>query len=290
MVSVNTCEKALGRSQAHKITKYYCAGKLLRNKFSIPQKYLYFWREIKVHMRLRSLFFMILCASALIFSSCGSSKKAVLSKPGSSASARPGTVGAFVVPDDADDATRSLLDEARRWLGVKYAYGGHSKAGTDCSGMVMEVFQSAAGLKLPRSSREQYSYCKNIDRKELKPGDLVFFANNLRTGRIGHVGLYVGGGRMIHASTSRGVIVSGLGEEYWSRHYAGSGRVEAFDKMRRSSSRKKKKKSSAQPQVHPAPPAPPSVCVDATEEADTVPVTTPQWFDRLPSADGGCGR
>jgi len=146
------------------------------------------------------------------------------------------------ISDNLDNASRSLLAEAQTWLGTKYKYGGHSKSGTDCSGMVMEVFLSSAGIKLPRSSREQHNYCRKVSRDELVPGDLVFFANNLRTGRIGHVGLYVGDGQMIHASTSRGVIVSRLSEDYWHRHYAASGRVEAFEKMAKKDSQKQDKK------------------------------------------------
>lgn len=232
-----------------------------------------------------------------LLSSCGSARKATSGATTSSVSRpkRPDS-GGIPMPSTLDSHTRSLLEEARGWLGVKYAYGGHSKSGTDCSGMVMELFGSAAGIKLPRNSREQHKFCKKVDKKELVPGDLVFFANNLRTGRIGHVGLYVGDGLMVHASTSRGVIVSGLGEDYWTKHYVAGGRVEDFykrvsdqqrkDKKRKTKSGKAEKPAPQTERETPTPvvPVPATVPMpaDADESADTADVTVSQWFDILP--------
>ncbi len=125
--------------------------------------------------------------------------------------------------------TRRLLEEARRWMGTSYRYGGSTRSGVDCSGLTSQIFVNALQIKLPRSSAQQSEYCRRIDRSELMEGDLVFF----RTGSKGvsHVGMYVGDGRIIHSSTSRGVIVSSLDESYYRRTYHSSGRVERYYAM-----------------------------------------------------------
>ncbi len=119
-----------------------------------------------------------------------------------------------------------LVKEARRWIGTPYRYGQKDRKGTDCSGFTMTLFKDVAGVALPRSSAEQCSYCYPINQKKLQPGDLVFFTSSTRGGKVSHVGLYVGNGKMIHASTSRGVIESGLDEKYYASHYHSSGRVQ----------------------------------------------------------------
>lgn len=171
-------------------------------------------------------------------SSCHSSKKSVAA----AGSSRKPVV--MVIDPRLDPISKKLMMEAQSWLGTKYKYGGHSRKGTDCSGMVMEVYLATTGIKLPRNSAEQQAFCKNIKRNDLIHGDLIFFTNDRRTGRVGHVGIYVGDGKMIHASTSKGVMVSMLDEAYWSKHYAGSGRVEAFARMVTANSGKNSKKDS----------------------------------------------
>ena len=173
----------------------------------------------------------------ILLSSCGTSRKATSGNSG-----KPANIPQAVVLDDGlDDITARLLNEASTWLGVRYKYGGSTRAGTDCSGMVMQVFKDAAGISLPRSSREQHAYCKPIKQNELVEGDLVFFAIG-KSSKVGHVGLYVGDRKMIHASTSRGVMISALDEAYWKKHYAGSGRIEAFEKRVSAERRRKKGK------------------------------------------------
>ena len=118
-----------------------------------------------------------------------------------------------------------LVDEARKWLGTRYRYGGDSRKGTDCSGMTMQVYKKITGIKLPRDSRSQQSFTKRIKRTDLTPGDLVFFASKAGGSRVGHVGIYIGGGEFIHASSSRGVIISSLDERYYTSHFHSAGRV-----------------------------------------------------------------
>lgn len=80
-------------------------------------------------------------------------------------------------------------------LGVRYRYGGSSPSGFDCSGLVAYVY-GKLGVKLPHNAAAQYLYGRAVDRSHLRPGDLVFFHG------LGHVGLYIGRGRIIHAPQS----------------------------------------------------------------------------------------
>lgn len=119
---------------------------------------------------------------------------------------------------------KAIVAEAYKWIGTPYRYGGNSRSGTDCSGLVLQVYLKAANKKLPRSSRQQAEYCKKISTKQMRPGDLIFFVIGKRSA-IDHVGIYVGSGKMIHASGSRGVIESNLAEPYYQRHFHHAGRV-----------------------------------------------------------------
>lgn len=119
----------------------------------------------------------------------------------------------------------ALVGEARTWLGTPYVYGGETKKGADCSGMLMTIFRDIANLSLPRNSAAMRQYCLEIGRKDLQKGDLVFFSSSKGRGKVSHVGMYAGLGRIIHASSSRGVIESSLDEKYYSTHYHSSGRV-----------------------------------------------------------------
>lgn len=123
----------------------------------------------------------------------------------------------------SDPLARALVTEAESWLGVPYRYGGQDKDGTDCSGMIMEVYRNVCGLKLPRSSRDQSDWCQPVATGAMQPGDLVFFASDGES--VSHVGMYVGNGEMIHASSSRGVMLSPLSNDYWANRFYGVGRV-----------------------------------------------------------------
>lgn len=122
-----------------------------------------------------------------------------------------------------------IVGEARRWLGTPYKYGGDRRGhGTDCSGMVMVIFRDKAGVSLPRNSARQQQACEKIRREQLAPGDLVFFRPSTRGGGVSHVGIYVGGGDFIHASSSKGVMVSNLSQKYYDTHFHSAGRVKGI--------------------------------------------------------------
>lgn len=111
---------------------------------------------------------------------------------------------------------------AKTLLGSPYVYGGKSPSGFDCSGFTSYVY-GHFGISLNRSSGGQTANGAPVSRSELKAGDLLFFSEG---GRISHVGIYVGGNKMIHASTSRtGVIISSLSEPFYANTYTCARRV-----------------------------------------------------------------
>lgn len=120
-----------------------------------------------------------------------------------------------------------LIKEAESWLGTPYAWGGNDSSGVDCSGLVLQVFLRSLDISLPRTSEQQMLYCQHLERCDLEPGDLVFFT--VRGGdKVGHVGIYVGDGNMIHASSSKGVTVTPLETPYFVQNLHSYGRVERY--------------------------------------------------------------
>ena len=116
----------------------------------------------------------------------------------------------------------AIVTTAKSCLGVRYKWGGESMSGFDCSGLVYYVFKEN-GITLGRTCKKQYTAGTPISMDELQPGDLVFFQNTYTTG-LSHVGIYIGNGEFIHAS-SDGVMTSKLSNSYWSSHYYGSCRI-----------------------------------------------------------------
>ena len=118
-----------------------------------------------------------------------------------------------------------LVVNAMGFLGVPYKRGGNSaETGFDCSGFVRAIYQQTVGLVLPRRADQQAASTQVIDKKELQPGDLVFFNTMRRT--FSHVGIYVGDGKFIH-SPRRGseVRVEDMRQSYWQRRFDGARRV-----------------------------------------------------------------
>lgn len=116
----------------------------------------------------------------------------------------------------------SIVATAQKYLGVPYVWGGTSPKGFDCSGLVQYVCRQN-GISLPRTAASQRNAGKYVSRADLQPGDLVFFKSG---GRVSHVGIYIGGGNMIHAPQTGDVVkVSSINSTYRVNSYAGAVRV-----------------------------------------------------------------
>ena len=119
-----------------------------------------------------------------------------------------------------------LLEKAKEWLGTPYRYAHSEKGkGTDCSGMVMELYKDVYDVKLPRNSAKQAEFCEQITIQEVLPGDLVFFATGYNRKKISHVGLMIDKKQFIHASSSNGVIISDISTKYYKERLVMFGRV-----------------------------------------------------------------
>ena len=211
---------------------------------------------------------VVLTALSLVLTGCGTKRRTVVSGGKATAVVRPPSkppvTGNTKDSNDADLVAR-LIDGAYSWIGTPYRYGGNERSGTDCSGFVQRLFADIAAVNLPRNSRKQAEYCNKVNKKQIQPGDLLFFDGSSVGSGIGHVGLYVGEGRMIHASTSRGVIVSGIDEAYYDRRYRQAGRVQAITYASRGH---KPKKNERKPIFVPE--------TQKTPEAPVEPLKTPE--------------
>lgn len=219
----------------------------------------------------------------LTLSGCHSSRKAVsTSSPAPSGSSRPaaGVSPSTIVEQSVAavaDATRLLMAEADAWIGTPYRFGASERGkGADCSGLVIGVFANALNLKLPRSSRDQADWCSPLGAvAEAIPGDLVFFSPGGK-GTVNHVGIYLGGGKFVHSSSSKGVMVSSLDEPYFTRNYMSVGRVEPYFRLVSAAPASATAPAEKPAQRQPSAPAPkpaerPAAKPTATEAASPLP-------------------
>lgn len=125
-----------------------------------------------------------------------------------------------------DDRNMPLYAEVSQWLGVPYRHAGLSRKGLDCSGFAYLIYDKVYKKKIPRSTADLADMkMHNVSKRDLQTGDLVFFSTSKNHNRINHVGIYLKDRCFIHASTSRGVIVSRLDETYYDRTWKRGGRV-----------------------------------------------------------------
>ncbi|WP_454993986.1 C40 family peptidase [Cardiobacterium hominis] len=131
-----------------------------------------------------------------------------------------------VAANGISSARSTLLNHGKKFIGTPYVWGGTSPKGFDCSGLVHYLYQKQ-GVSIPRNSREQFSRLPVASNPQ--PGDLVFFRRN---GTINHVGLYLGGGKMLHApQTGAKVRIEDMGRPNWKRRYAGARRALKGEKI-----------------------------------------------------------
>ncbi len=120
-------------------------------------------------------------------------------------------------------AEKKLLVSYSKWKGTKYAWGGDSKKGIDCSALTRRVYREVYAHELPRVSTQQAKTGKKISSKNLKAGDIVYFRPE---GRTHHTAVYVGNSLFINASSSKGVVMSSLKSPYWGKYFKYGVRVD----------------------------------------------------------------
>ncbi|MDD7353364.1 MAG: C40 family peptidase [Peptoniphilaceae bacterium] len=117
-----------------------------------------------------------------------------------------------------------VISSAESKLGSTYVYGDTGKEGYDCSGLVYSIYNDELGISIPRSSVSQSTFGKQVSKSDLQEGDLVFF--NTTGNGVSHVGIYVGDGKFIHASSGQGkVMTSSLTEDYYQDRYVNATRI-----------------------------------------------------------------
>lgn len=170
----------------------------------------------------------------ITLTSCGARKNAVTAPQGTNVQKTAyAHIPDFVEVDENEEEeleedTFYIIDHALQFLGTKYKYGGTTPDGMDCSGLVYTSFLHK-NIALPRSSRDMALLGEELELTQVKTGDLLFFITDRRKKNINHVGLVVelADDRImfIHSSTSRGVIISGLDENYWRDHFVMARRI-----------------------------------------------------------------
>ncbi|GAA4634777.1 C40 family peptidase [Actinoallomurus vinaceus] len=144
-------------------------------------------------------------------------QKNLLRKAGESTAA-PGSGAGGTYNGPASGPARKAVEYAYAQLGKPYIWGGTGPKGYDCSGLTMMSWR-AAGVNLPRVVPDQYSATRHVSKSDLQPGDLVYFDD------MGHEGIYVGGGKFIHAPRTGEVIrLDSMSNPYWVSHYDGASR------------------------------------------------------------------
>ncbi len=121
-----------------------------------------------------------------------------------------------------DKIKKMILKEFNKWEGTPHKMGGYSKKGIDCSGFAHYMYKKLFDLDVPRTTKLFLKHGLKIKKSKLKPGDLVIFRPPTYPR---HVGIYVGDHQFIHASTSKGVMISNLNNPYWLKHFLMSRRV-----------------------------------------------------------------
>ena len=152
---------------------------------------------------------VIIVSLSLLLAGCSAST-------GPRPTARATSLGNEIDLNDSSRVKKALYAQHSEWRGTRYKMGGLSKKGIDCSGFAYQTFRSRLGYQLPRTTESQSKLGKTVSRRDLRAGDLVFFKTGIT---VRHVGMYLENGKFLHASTSRGVMISNLDNVYWKKKY-----------------------------------------------------------------------
>jgi cell wall-associated NlpC family hydrolase len=178
-----------------------------------------------MHKIFKLLFLGILMLSLI---SCGSSRSKVITTKSEDKGTERVSTSRSTEIEPASKKVHNIISKAKSFEGTRYKYGGTTRRGMDCSGLIYKAFLEE-DIAIPRTSRAMSLEGERLYIKQVNPGDLLFFETNKNRKVINHVGLVVDvapdGIYFIHASTSRGVIVSSLSEPYWNGSFVMARRV-----------------------------------------------------------------
>ena len=164
---------------------------------------------------------LVLAVLIIAMSSCGSSNRT------STSSSKTYTKERTTSTSNKAKAN-TIVSYATQFTGVPYKYGGTTRSGMDCSGLIYVSFNEQ-NIRLPRVSRDMATQGVALKLAQVNKGDLLFFKTNKNSNQINHVGLIVstanGNIQFIHATSSRGVIISSLDESYWNSAYVAARRL-----------------------------------------------------------------
>jgi cell wall-associated NlpC family hydrolase len=124
--------------------------------------------------------------------------------------------------DSSVAAARRIIQSSMQYLGVPYVFGGTTANGFDCSGFTRHVYR-AVGVNLPRTADDQFEVGRPVAYSRLQPGDMVFFTTY--ASGASHSGIYIGDGKFISATSSRGIAIDSMNSSYWGQRYIGARRV-----------------------------------------------------------------
>lgn len=168
--------------------------------------------------------YLTLCLCALL-SACSSTNKAPVPQTNQQSSPQLHSPPSSPVVDKQSAIIAKLNAQHQEWRGTKHQLGGLSKYGVDCSGFVYLTFLQKFSINLPRTTQLQSKQGSYIPRQQLKAGDLVFFKTGIK---VRHVGIYIDNNQFLHASTSKGVMISNLDNRYWNKAYWQARRISSL--------------------------------------------------------------
>ena len=166
----------------------------------------------------KNLFFISLII--IFLGSCTNNKKIVESKKNAYIINKYADILKISKSEIKDIKLYSFIDS---WYGIKYRYGGMSKSGVDCSGFTNILYSEVYGKQIPRTTKDIVKTINKVRKSKLEEGDLVFF--NISKKRNSHVGIYLKNNKFVHASTSKGVIISSLDNPYYKKSYNKGGKL-----------------------------------------------------------------
>jgi len=157
---------------------------------------------------------------AILLSGCSSFP--VYKGSGIHSTAGDWSMGASGSRGPSSSIEHAMMTEIESWIGTPYLYGGEAKSGVDCSAFTQAVY-SSVDISIPRTASTQAAASESVSPIGLSFGDLIFFATS-GDGSISHVGIYIGNGMFVHASSSNGVIQESLAKEYYQSRIVSAGR------------------------------------------------------------------